>query len=242
LYLRGNSSASEQLADLEGQMEDIKRQWEQRQQLLGNTTRAVLFKNFPAAFNERLHRQHVAFLLRNTPARAASLLDAGCGYGRTALALRRQRPALQIEGIELCEEFAKAFEATVGPCFKGDIGAYQCTRHYDVITVVTLLMYLDAEQQTQALQKLWQCLRPGGRLVLIEPCANVLTALRKLFRVRKLAPTGGEVWYFSRSSLAALAAVALPDAKIVDTAAFRMPYAGFVALHLGLALEKPDLP
>ncbi len=223
-------------------MDDIKKQWEERQRELGNTARAVLFKNLPSIFNDRLHRAHVRFLLESLPRGSRSLLDVGCGYGRTAAAIKQEFPALEIEGIELCEEFARAFETTIGPCFHGSVIEFDTDRQYDAITLVTLLMYLDRQQRQEVLAKLWNHLRPGGRMILIEPYLNFLTAWRRKFRVQALAPTGGEVAYFRQSDLAALVKASVPDAATVRVTRFNMPVSGFPALHLGAVLEKPGRP
>lgn len=220
-------------------MEDIKEQWEQRQRQLGNTARAVLFKNLPAGFNARLHRAHVRFLASNLPKDVGLILDVGCGYGRTAAAIKEQVPGVEIHGVELCKEFAVAFENSIGPCYCGSVTEFQADKVYDAITIVTLLMYLDAAQQGQVLAKLWACLRPGGRMMLIEPYLNLLTALRRKFRVKALAPTGGEVGYFRSSEFTRLLADAIPSAKVMQMTRFNMPFCGFPTLHLGVVLEKP---
>ena len=219
-------------------MSDIKEQWEQRQRVLGNTARAVLFKNFPAGFNARLHRAHVRFLVDNLPAGTRTLLDVGCGYGRTAAAIKQQFPAIEFDGVELCEEFARAFEASIGPCFAGSVAEFETSQEYDAITIVTLLMYLDREQQQRVLARLWKHVRPGGRMILIEPYLNVLTSLRRSFHLRALAPTGGEVGYFRRGEFVDLLQAAIPEARIMKLARFNMPFAGFPTLHLGAVLEK----
>jgi SAM-dependent methyltransferase len=219
-------------------VDNIKQQWEQRQKELGNTTRAVLFKNFPAFFNERVNRQHVHFLLKNLPSHVRSMLDVGCGYGRTAAAIKRQHPGIEINGIELCEEFARAFAENIGPCFHGSAGDFHTERQYDAITIVTLLMYLDRGQQKEVLKKLWLNLRPGGRLILIEPSVNILTLLRRKFRVQTLAPTGGEVCYFQTHAFEGLLASAIPDGSLIKTSSFNMPLTGFPKLHIGAVLEK----
>ena len=223
---------------MEQPVDKLKQQWEQRQQVLGNTSRAVLFKNFPGVFNNTLHRAHMRFLLANIPVDAAALLDVGCGYGRTAASIKAQRPAITIHGVELCDEFARAFEASIGPCFNGSIGEYESDFQYDAITVITLMMYLSHEEQQRTLRKLWCQLRPGGSMIFIEPCMNFLTRLRRRFALRSLAPTGGEVGYFTRQELADLLGSTLPDAGLINTEYFSMPFVGFPTLHLGAVLRK----
>lgn len=218
--------------------ENIKHQWDKRQKKLGNTARAVLFKNFPGFFNNRINRKHVQFLLESLPSHARSLLDVGCGYGRTATEIKQRHPEMEINGVELCEEFARAFEDDVGSCFNGSIGDFHTQRQYDAITIVTLLMYLDRYQQQEVLAKLWSNLRTGGRLILIEPSFNILTRLRRKFQVEALAPTGGEVCYFQQQELKELLAYVMPEATLIKTSSFNMPFTGFLQLHIGAVLEK----
>ena len=220
-------------------MSDLKAQWDERQRTLGNTAQAVLFKNLPAGFNTRLHRAHVRFLIENLPTDSRSLLDVGCGYGRTATAIKQQFPEMHIEGVELCEEFAKAFETSVGPCFNGSVAEFATASEFDAITIVTLLMYLNQEQQRQVLAKLWDYLSPGGRLIVIEPYLNLLTSMRRVLHVRTLAPTGGEVGYFRAPEFANLLVTAMPGAVLVNMTRFNMPFTVFPTLHLGAVIEKP---
>ena len=62
--------------------DDLKKAWDEHQEILGLTKRAVLFKRFPDWLNESIHRRHVRFVLNNCPEVTKSILDVGCGYVR----------------------------------------------------------------------------------------------------------------------------------------------------------------
>lgn len=217
----------------------LKSQWADRQRTLGNTQRAVLFKNFPDSFNESLHAAHLQFIQRHLPATAASLLDVGCGFGRTSLPLKSANPTLSFTGVELCEEFARAYQERIGPCFCGSVGDFTTNEHFDVITIVTLLMYLSDEERDREVARLGAMLNPGGRLIVIEPYLNFLTVMRRALKLRKLAPTGGEVRYFGRHELESQLAAALPAFRRLETRLFGMPVTGLPRLHIGIAMEAP---
>jgi len=223
-----------------GSKATLKSQWADRQRTLGNTQRAVLFKNFPDSFNQSLHAAHVQFIQRHMPAAAASLLDVGCGFGRTSLPLKAAYPALSFTGVELSEEFARAYQERIGPCFCGSVSDFTTDERFDVITIITLLMYLSEDERDREVSRLGAMLKPGGRLIVIEPYFNFLTMMRRALKLRKLAPTGGEVRYFSRDELEHQLAAALPTFKRLETRLFGMPVTGLPRLHIGIAMAIPN--
>jgi len=220
-------------------MSNIQNQWDERQSNLGNTDRAVLFKNFPDSFNQAVHQAHLRFLMASMPGDAENMLDVGCGFGRLSLPLKERFTGLSIEGVEFCEEFAREFEKNVGLCFHGSAADFIPQKPYAFITVVTLLMYLDRQQQSALFARLWESLRPGGRLVVIEPYLNMLISLRRMLKLKKFAPTGGHVDYFSRKDLLELLAQIAPVTAISALRFINMPVTGFPRLHIGVCLEKP---
>lgn len=219
-------------------MNQIKDQWDSRQRKLGNTNRAVLFKNFPAGFNQKLHQQHLDFISANLPDVLPAILDVGCGYGRLSMPLKESHPETEFNGVELCDEFASSYAARIGPCFTGSIADFETDRQYGAILLVTLLMYLSPDERQSSLKKLWNSLTPGGRLIMIEPYHNFLTTLRKKLQLSHFSPTGGEVKYFRRHELEHLTAMNLTNSKLLATKFFSMPYTHFPRLHIGLVLQK----
>tara|TARA_R110000772_G_scaffold15931_15_gene45794 strand:+ start:3080 stop:3763 length:684 start_codon:yes stop_codon:yes gene_type:complete len=219
-------------------MNQIKDQWDSRQKELGNTNRAVLFKNFPASFNQKLHQEHLEFISKNLPDNPASILDVGCGYGRLSLPLKENLPDTEFNGVELCDEFAHSYIANVGACYTGSLVDFKTDKQYDAILLVTVLMYLSPAERKDALKKLWDCLAPRGKLILIEPYYNFLTAWRRRLQLSYFSPTGGEVKYFRRSEFENILRENLLDSNLIVTKFFNMPYTFFPRLHIGLVLEK----
>jgi trans-aconitate methyltransferase len=221
-----------------GPLAESERAWDERQRSLGCTPQAVLFKRFPGWLNAWLHRRHVRFLLANLPPRAERILDAGCGYGRLARAVAGARPQAAIEGVEFCQAFAEQFERAIGRCHRVPIQQFRPEHGYDAILIVTLLMYLSEAERPRVLSVLWESLDPGGRLICIEPAAE-LAELQARMRGRSSAadPTSG----LRRFRLAELSAWLreLPGASLRSASSIRLlPGIAASSLHHCVAAEK----
>lgn len=138
--------------------EQLKKEWDQRSARLGSTMRAVLFKRFPGWLNQSIHRRHIRFIADNCPSRLSQVLDVGCGYGRISIELAERFPKASFRGVDLSKEFAKHFEQNVGSCFKCPIQQFHTEETYDLILIVTTLMYLSAEEHKEVLERLWSSL------------------------------------------------------------------------------------
>lgn len=222
--------------------EELREAWGERSARLGATKRAVLFKRFPGWLNERIHRRHMDFVVRHCAPDARSVLDVGCGYGRISLELKRRRPQLEFQGVDLCTEFARAYEAAIGPCFSGPVQDFTSERRFDCILVVTTLMYLDAGEQEETLRRLRGLLAPGGALVCIEPASEMFTTWRRLTGRASASPTGGQVAHFPRGELARRL-LALDDTRLAgeDTISL-LPGLVPTALHHAVAVRAVDDP
>jgi len=208
--------------------------WNQRQKTFGNTPRSVLFKNLPESVNNAIHKKHTNFIINNLPEPAQSLLDVGCGYGRLAGEIRSARSNLKIQGIELCEEFAKKFSNNFGPCYHGSMQDYVSSESFDVILFVTVLMYAEKGDVKRIIEKFWSQLNPGGMLFCIEPCLNFL------FKWKQAKGRGQELHalYFRKKELSDLLN-AQPQAVISTHKSFGLlPLINFPALHYGFAVKK----
>ncbi|HEY8156674.1 MAG TPA: class I SAM-dependent methyltransferase [Myxococcota bacterium] len=219
-------------------MTDPARAWEERQRSLGCTPRAVLFKGFPGWLNAWLHRRHVAFLLANLPPDAARILDAGCGYGRISLAVKQARPSAAIDGVEPCAAFADAFEQRIGRCYRVPIQEFRPERAYDAILIVTLLLYLSEADCARVLAVLWEALRPGGRLLCIEPAVEIEDLEARIFRRRERTDASSGDRRFRSGELEAILG-SLPGASLRRSASIRLlPGIASASLHHCVALEK----
>jgi len=133
----------------------------------------------------RLHQVIRSFLLpfaplleqlpaRNADGRPTVLLDLGCGHGIFLSLAKRERPDLEIVGLDLSDEkiegARKAFAASpyrVRELAVMDI-ADIAKQSADVITILDVLYLVPIEQWQGILEKCRDCLKPGGRLLLKE--------------------------------------------------------------------------
>lgn len=219
--------------------DQLKKEWGERSDRLGFTQRAVLFKRFPGWLNSSIHRRHVSFASDNTPPKSTNILDVGCGYGRISAELAKGLPGAHFEGIDLCTEFAKQYEERIGPCFNGAVQDYRTDKQFQLIIIVTTLMYLTAEEQADVLRRLWSALSPGGRIVCIEPASEFFNLWRRLTGKESASPTGGTVEHFLREELVGRFAE-LDGAQIVASSSVGLlPMVKATAVHHCVSAEKP---
>jgi ubiquinone/menaquinone biosynthesis C-methylase UbiE len=219
-------------------IEDLKQEWEERGKRLGATKRAVLFKRFPGWLNQSIHRRHVRFIIESCPTRVAKVLDVGCGYGRIAREVSASIPAASFQGVDLCTEFALEYERTVGPCFNGPIQSFSTDERFDLILIVTTLMYLTRDEHEIVLERLWSMLGPQGRIVCIEPASEMFMLWRRLTGKESASPTGGTVQHFLQRELEDSFA-GLDRARIVARRSVTLvPLIGATTVHHGIAVEK----
>jgi len=219
-------------------IDELKQVWDERRERLGLTKRAVLFKRFPGWLNESIHRRHVRIVLDNCMGNIGSILDVGCGYGRISSDVAKRFPGARIQGVDLCTEFAKAFEKNIGPCFNGPIQEFYSDNHFDIIIIVTTLMYLNTDEHSATLQKLWSMLSEGGCIICIEPASEIFTLWRRLTGQASASPTGGNICHFSRQELVTkFARLDTASIKNIDSINL-VPRFGATAIHHAVAAYK----
>jgi hypothetical protein len=117
----------------------------------------------------------------------ARIVDAGCGLGAGLLALRRQYPQAQLEGLECSRPLAWlcAWRCRDAQVRRADIWAADWSA-YDMVYV-----FQRPESMPRAVTKARQELRPGAWLVSLEFEAEALTP------VARLEPVDGKpVWLY----------------------------------------------
>lgn len=219
-------------------IERIRRSWGKRQAELGNTRRSVMLKNLPDFLNTSIHNKHISYILSELPSGPLAVLDVGCGWGRISLDLIKARPDLHVEGIELNGRFAARFSDSIGPCVTGPVQEFSPEKKYDVIMFVTSLMYLDRQEMTAVLIKMWKALNIGGKLICIEPATNFLTTMRQRSKTHKFKPTGESVAYFQSGELAGILSN-LPHAEVSTEGNIGfLPFLNDPAVHRAVTSRK----
>jgi uncharacterized protein len=125
----------------------------------------------------------------------ARVLDLGCGYGFLCYMLQFLSEERLITGVDYDEEkidvATNGYLKASGLNFHcADITKFQIEPH-DVIVISDVLHYLLPEQQTNLLQRCFDSLAPGGKIIIRDGNADlqerhVGTKLTELFSVRLL--------------------------------------------------------
>jgi SAM-dependent methyltransferase len=218
--------------------DQLREEWDRRSAHLGSTQRAVLFKRFPDWLNRSIHRRHMRFIFDNCTAGPSRVLDVGCGYGRISVELAKRFPEARFQGVDLSAPFARHYEEHVGPCFNGPIQAFRTDETWDLVLIVTTLMYLDSHEHAEVLERLWSSLAVGGRIVCIEPASELFTLWRRLTGKASASPTGGTVEHFLQQQLVDRFAH-LQDLKLVAARSVNLlPFVDATAVHHCVAVEK----
>jgi SAM-dependent methyltransferase len=107
---------------------------------------------------------------KNTP---IQLLDIGCG-NPTFLQLAQHKLNATCTGIDFSDNGWKHLKVENIALFQTSLANFDCTQQYDVITLWHYLEHDYHLQQTA--NKLYDCLKPGGKLIIEVPDYNSLTA------------------------------------------------------------------
>jgi len=124
--------------------------------------------------NADVHDSLAARIARTVP--GADVLDVGCGFGRTIVALGRELPQARLTGADLSAPVLRlahlrALEQGVTARFVQTDGtslAPFADASFDVVTATMLLHELPPPQVREFLRAARRVLRPGGRLVVLD--------------------------------------------------------------------------
>ncbi|MHB8416776.1 MAG: class I SAM-dependent methyltransferase [Myxococcales bacterium] len=143
----------------------------------------LLARPYEVLVFQRAWREHSRRMLEGLPPRGDCprlVLDAGCGPGVSALAMRAAAPGDRFVGFDISWQMlarASARRRAEGvppeelPLLRGDVTRLPlASGRFDAITGHSFLYLLP--DQPAALAELRRVLRPGGRLVLLEPAAG----------------------------------------------------------------------
>jgi arsenite methyltransferase len=143
----------------------------------------------------RDHTEEIAKSLfpKDVLSRGMSVLEVGCGPGFYARRLARRYPALQVLGVDRSSRLlawarSRASSDELVNC-RFQQGDVECVSGYveAVDAVISSRLLLIVDDRTTVMSELFQVLKPGGRLFLVEPTANLktqfpLAAMRLMMR------------------------------------------------------------
>jgi len=153
-------------------MNNTKRLWNKRSKLLGATLASVLEQSFPKEVNEVITAIHVREILLGFKPDTSTILDIGCGWGRLAGEIVRQRNAF-VYGIDVAAHFVTLFNRRLkkrGRAIIGDMRKLPFRSNtFDVVYCIESLMYLsEPVDQKKAISEILRVLKKTGKFVLIE--------------------------------------------------------------------------
>lgn len=127
----------------------------------------------PAPRSKGIYHEYIDYygelredILELLPNRCRTVLEIGCGRGRTG-AFLEERLGCRVTGIELNPEVARDAESRLSRVIVGDIRELELDRTYDAILATELFEHLD--DPMEFLHKAKAAIVPGGRLVLSVP-------------------------------------------------------------------------
>jgi cyclopropane fatty-acyl-phospholipid synthase-like methyltransferase len=102
------------------------------------------------------------------------LLDLGCGHGLFLALAKVEKPELQLIGLDLSLEKIETARQAFAVLNEGNSQLAVCDissfpeQSVDVISIIDVLYLIPIERWDALLKKCYDCLRPGGRLLLKE--------------------------------------------------------------------------
>ncbi len=102
------------------------------------------------------------------------LLDLGCGHGGFLALAKHARPDIEVVGLDLSSEKVAAARLafTSAHCPVRELAVMDIAdfpkQSVDVITILDVLYLVPLQQWDHILSKCYECLKPGGRLLLKE--------------------------------------------------------------------------
>ena len=149
-------------------------------------------------------------VMRHVPASARRLLDVGCGAGAASARLKRERPGLEVSGVERNPAAAARSRARLDRVHEGDAAAVlsslaEAGERFDAFVFADVLEHVEDPVSLLALAR--RIAEPSAALVASVPNVGHLSLVRDLVRGRfDPVPAGladaSHLRWFTRRSLA----------------------------------------
>jgi ubiquinone/menaquinone biosynthesis C-methylase UbiE len=135
----------------------------------------VLFGGGAAAMRRQaLVPLRTALLRRNGEARAARLLDIGCGTGAFLREVKRNHPRLAVTGLDLSAPYLTVAGRRLADWSRVELteGAVEdmpfTAARFDIVTCIYLMHELPPRTRREVAAEIARVLKPGGMLVLMD--------------------------------------------------------------------------
>lgn len=131
---------------------------------------------------------------------SGKLLDAGCGWGRSLMGLKRKFPFLKITGVDIVEELLELGKRITADMNLTNIDWHQASlmnlsfedNYFDNIISTRVLHYM--LEPSKIIEELLRVLKPGGRMIIIVP--NKLNPiLRVLYHTKIYSAKDMKHWF-----------------------------------------------
>jgi tRNA (cmo5U34)-methyltransferase len=102
------------------------------------------------------------------------VLDLGCGTGKTSKVFLDAFPQCSVVGVDLFEEMLRRARAHLQPfgdrfsAMRGDVREVPFGEGRDVCVASLALHHLTAPEKREVFRKIFRCLAPGGRFLMID--------------------------------------------------------------------------
>lgn len=175
---------------------DLRTAWEKRAAEKGTRLDSVLFQGLSDPINGYIHDFHwrviCKYLLNYIP-QNARVIDIGCGYGRISSMLLKERPDIELIGIDFSYNYcALCKKNTSMDVICGDLNSLPLrSNFFDAAIAITSLMYVEDSLCEETAEKLINILKPGGKALFIDPGQEFLRLASILKPSSRKKTTGG---------------------------------------------------
>ncbi|MFH1752503.1 MAG: class I SAM-dependent methyltransferase [archaeon] len=162
------------------------------------------------------------FIEITNPSKNHSFLDVGCGNGVVTSIISKKVGS--VTGLDTCKTMLDLTKKKVPSArlIKGDWGKVKLKEKFDLILASYLLEYFDVKEKVSVVKKMFDCLNPGGKLVIVMNSGSnqYFKFLKSLYPIVKKTPEpNGPAGNFAER----LKKAGFKPKLFVDTCSYRIP-------------------